>query len=99
MADFYDDPVLGQLELPRGTSCTGYENVNKKELANGSVVYYAKMRPDLNEKKQTTLPGTFATPRECAIYLATYLKEHPPVPKRIGGKVRHLRCPHSPPAT
>ena len=82
MADVYDDPVHGLLELPAGTSSTGYENVNKKKQADGSVVYFAKYRPNLNEKHQKILAGRFADARECAIHLATHLKEYPQIPKR-----------------
>jgi len=70
------------------TNETGYKDVNTKKTASGKVGYYAKTRLDLNKKDQTRLPGElFNTPLECAIYLATYLKEHPPAP-RVSGKVR-----------
>ena len=77
---------LGPLELKSGKGESGYENVNKK-ADNGR--YYAKARLNLNLKEQTTLSGQgigFVTARECAIHLASYLKEHPPIPKESGSK-------------
>ena len=87
MDDFYDDPIHGHLVLKRGIGQTGYEGITPKALAGGKVVYMAKTRLDLNKKGQTTLPGSFRSPREAAIFLATYLKENPPVPKVAGKKV------------
>ena len=91
MDDFYDDPVLGRLMLVRGAGKSGYKDVNPKhegDKADGKVLgYFAKPRLDLNKKEQTRLPGNlYKDPRECAIYLATYLKERPPVPKVSGRK-------------
>ena len=94
----YHDPVRGQLTLKRSlTSATGYVDINKRILAGGKVVYYAKTRLDLNKKKQTKIGDTFNDARECAIELAAYLKEHPPVPKDGGKKVpAHAARTHHP---
>ena len=85
LPEVYDDPVHGKLELKRKWDGTGYIDVNKRVYAGGRVGFYAKTRLDLNEKKQTKVGGNFGTAEECAIFLATYLKEHPPVPKVPGG--------------
>jgi hypothetical protein len=88
MNEVYHDPVRGQLTLKRSlTSATRYVDINKRVLAGGKVVYYAKTRLDLNKKKQTKIGEPFNDARECAIHLAAYLKEHPPVPKDAGQKV------------
>ena len=87
MGDFCDDPVHGVLDLRAKVDGTGYMEVNKRVLATVKVVYYAKTRLDLNEKAQSKVGGNFDDARECAINLATYLKEHPPVPKVPGKKV------------
>ena len=98
MDEVYNDPILGPLELKSGKGESGYENVNKK-ADNGR--YYAKARLNLNLKEQTTLSGQgigFVTARECAIHLASYLKEHPPIPKESGSK-KVLPIPSNPRAT
>ena len=64
--------------MKRKTNEIGYVDVNERSLANGNVVYYAKTRLDLNDSKQTKVGKKYDTARECAINLATYLKEHPP---------------------
>ena len=90
MEDYYDDPVLGRLELKRNNDphhATGYVDINKKKLSGGNWGYYAKTRLNLNNSKQTRLPGEcYKKAREAAIYLATYLKMNPPVPKVSGSK-------------
>ena len=98
MNEVYDDPVLGPLKLKKsGKGESGYENVNKRP--NG--LFYAKARLNLNFKEQTTLSGQgigFVTARECAIHLALYLKEHPPIPKDSGSK-KVLPIPSNPRTT
>ena len=99
MDDVYDDPLHGPLTLERSMNATGYKEVNKKVDGGGRIEYYVKLRLDLNEKSQTTLAGSFkSTAREAAIFRATYLKEHPPVPKRAGGKASAHTRTHRPPA-
>ena len=87
MSDFYNDPVHSVLDLRAKVGGTGYMDVNKRVLASGMVVYYAKTHLDLNEKAQSKVGGNFDDAKQCAINLATYLKEHPPVPKVPGKKV------------
>ena len=61
-------------------SVTGYTFICIKKRR-GAVTYYPKIRLDLNKKEQTNL-GEFKSAKEAAIFLATYLKVHPQVPKR-----------------
>ena len=98
MDEVYDDPVRGRLTLKRSNiAASGFVDINKRILAGGKVVYYAKTRLDLNKKDQTKIGDTFNDARECAIELAAYLKEHPPVPKDGGKKVpAHAARTHHP---
>ena len=91
--DIVEHPTHGLLGLKRSsTNQTGYVDVNKKELSGGRVGYYAKTRFDLNQKKQSKVGGSFNDARECAINLAVYLKENPPIPLDVAGrKVGWLR--------
>ena len=81
MDEVYLDPVEGPLKLQRSLkSVTGYTFICIKKRR-GAVTYYPKIRLDLNKKEQTNL-GEFKSAKEAAIFLATYLKVHPQVPKR-----------------
>ena len=82
MDEFYDDPVLGRLDLRAKLGGTGYVDINRRIHADGQVTYYAKTRLDLNKKDQSKVGGPYPSPREAAINLATYLKQNPPIPKR-----------------